>query len=479
MALSSSSRLAVVASAALLIMAGVNFWVSCRFIEQQRLSQVAALLGRDSAAGKNDLAGLQSDLQIVAPGSVVVAFDGEGRQVNDARTPLPQDAIAWARDCAASTRKTCFRRNLIAGRLGSGSFDGNFAIVILARHQMTSLTNWILGISLITSCLFGLAIFWLANILILRPLRALQSSTHSVAVSSSSKLTYIRPCFGLPGLPMPFNRLLRPCQEIENLVTDLESMSSVTLDARRQVSDREQLHLEWLAYLSHDLGAPLSRILRRLELLEYSPELNSEEKDRTLNAIHIEITQLAEVIGSISQFAVLESDIDRTFVETDLAPLLEYALEVFECEASKKDIELDLRVAPDVGFVRIERSLMRRAIENLLSNSIRHTPEGGLISVNVERSGRMVCIRVTDTGTGISAEEMQKIFEFAFRGSGQTRVGQVGSLGLGLALVRRVAEVHNGKVAARNLDPQGAEFVITLPMVERPESSAEGSQNRR
>jgi signal transduction histidine kinase len=91
----------------------------------------------------------------------------------------------------------------------------------------------------------------------------------------------------------------------------------------------------------------------------------------------------------------------------------------------------------------------------------------------------MVCIRVTDTGTGISAEEMQKIFEFAFRGAGQTRVGQVGSLGLGLALVRRVAEVHNGKVTARNLDPQGAEFVISLPMVERPESSAEGPENRR
>ena len=102
------------------------------------------------------------------------------------------------------------------------------------------------------------------------------------------------------------------------------------------------------------------------------------------------IRHSAEVIGSISQFAVLGSDIDRTFVETDLAPLLEYALEVFECEACKKDIELDLRIGPDGGLIRIERSLMRRAIETLLSNSIRHTPEGGLISVNVERSGRMV-----------------------------------------------------------------------------------------
>ena len=86
---------------------------------------------------------------------------------------------------------------------------------------------------------------------------------------------------------------------------------------------------------------------------------------------------------------------------------------------------------------------------------------------------------MTDTGTGISAEETQKIVEFAFSGAGQTRVGQAGSLDLGLALVRRVAEVHYGKVAARNLDPQGAEFVISLPMVERPESSAEGPENRR
>src|ERR1700733_8639461 len=112
MTLSSSSRLAVVASAALFVLAGVNFWVSSRFIERQNSAQVAALMERDSAAGQNDLAGLQNDLQILAPGSVVVAFDGEGRQVDGARTSLPQTAIAWARDCAASARKPCLKGNL-------------------------------------------------------------------------------------------------------------------------------------------------------------------------------------------------------------------------------------------------------------------------------------------------------------------------------------------------------------------------------
>jgi two-component system phosphate regulon sensor histidine kinase PhoR len=307
----------------------------------------------------------------------------------------------------------------------------------------------------------GYLVFLLVDIVFCRPLRDLIKSIQLAL--ASGELTYVR--------PVPKSRSTRSLQaifhtdeEIEKIAAVFEQALSANKKAKEAIACREREHLEWLGYLSHDLGAPLGRILKRLEVLEYDANLNPPAKERLLNAIHIEVTQVAELIASISRFAVLDSDIDRSFQQTDIVPLLEYAVEVFECEASKKGIELDLRVEKDIGFVRIERSLIRRAVENILANAIRHTPEGGLVSVGVERLGATVSIRIADTGVGIPETELQKIFEFAFRGEGHTRITEMGSIGLGLALVRRVAEIHSGHVMAHNLKPQGAEFVLSLPI---------------
>jgi len=85
--------------------------------------------------------------------------------------------------------------------------------------------------------------------------------------------------------------------------------------------------------------------------------LKTAEKESTLEQIHRDITELAEIVGSISQFAILDSRLVRSFVEMPLRPLLEFAVEGFEYEASSKGVELDLRVGDDLGTVRIERSL--------------------------------------------------------------------------------------------------------------------------
>lgn len=257
-----------------------------------------------------------------------------------------------------------------------------------------------------------------------------------------------------------------PDNEARNLGANAHLIASAIRESKRRLVQRELQHLEWLAYLSHDLASPLARVLSRLEALEYDSTISSEQKTRLIESARMEITQLAEVISSISQFAMLESDIERQFAETSLDPVLEQAIDAFEFEAGKKGVELDLRIRPNLGLVRIERSLIRRAIENLISNALRFTPEGGLVSVCADRFGNEVQIRVLDTGTGIPAEELPHIFEFAFQGQAQSRPARIGSLGLGLALVRRVAELHHGKVTARNLEPEGAEFVIFLPMAQ-------------
>ncbi len=132
-------------------------------------------------------------------------------------------------------------------------------------------------------------------------------------------------------------------------------------------------------------------------------------------------------------------------------------------EACSRDIELDLRIVPGIGPVRIDKYLIKRCIENLLTNAMRHTPDGGLISVRAERIRDFVQILVSDTGPGIPAEIRQDIFDFGFRGPGQ-RPARAGAHGLGLAFVKRVAQIHQGTVDVRNREDSGAEFRLMLPL---------------
>ena len=112
----------------------------------------------------------------------------------------------------------------------------------------------------------------------------------------------------------------------------------------------------------------------------------------------------------------------------------------------------------------MHKILVRRALENLISNALRFTPQGGLVSLRVERCGDMVSMRVSDTGPGISPDEMNHIFDYRFRGESQANTLRQGSSGLGLALVQKVAALHDGEVSVRNLKPHGAEFTISLPL---------------
>lgn len=253
-----------------------------------------------------------------------------------------------------------------------------------------------------------------------------------------------------------------PEGHVSNLEIELKDQVQELEAARKELVSRERNHLEWLAYLSHDLATPLVRVLRRIESIQYDSELLPPAREELLEDARRDVTELAEIVGSLSQFAILESSVERLFVPISLGTLLEQTVEGFAYEASCKEIELSLSVQANVGTVRIERSLVRRAIENLISNAIRYTSPGGTVTVEAHLIEQQVQMVVEDTGTGVPVQELERVFDFAFRGEGQTRIGKVGALGLGLALVKKVAEIHAGSVTASNVEPHGARFVLSI-----------------
>jgi signal transduction histidine kinase len=322
---------------------------------------------------------------------------------------------------------------------------------------------WLLAGLLLLVMLGSVVVYWISLSAFRKRCRELSRSMERFVTSGFQDEVSFAPDPEAGTSPGFLGRMLSPSLEIAQVESAAELMVSTIRESKRRMLERERQHLDWLSFLCHDLGAPLRRVLTRIEALEYNEELTPKQAELALDSAHIEITHMALLIGSVNAFADAETDAPRQFEEISIDQLLEYTVAVFEFDAGRKSIELDLRIVPGIGPVRMEKLLIRRAIENLLSNAIRFTPVGGLISVRAERHGELVHISVADTGPGIPAEEIDRIFEFRYRGKVQEDSPRCGSLGLGLALVRRVAELHEGEVAVRNLDPEGAQFVISLP----------------
>ena len=327
------------------------------------------------------------------------------------------------------------------------------------RVQLALLTGFVLLL------LAGaLVLHWRAYGQIQRRMRALYDSM-SRSVSSGFAETLIIPSasssFRLPGLLQWF---IEPACQIGLVERAAENMQSAIQQCKRQMREREARNILWLSFLCHDLCAPLVRVRTRIEALQSSTTTSVEEQRDVLESARVEIMQIREMIGSVSDFAQTDREVDRNYELTNLRQLLEYTLTVFEFDAGRRNIELDLRVLPGVGEVRIHRVLVRRALENLISNALSFTPEGGLVSLHAKGCGEMVEIRVSDTGPGIPPEEMGHIFDYRFRGEIKENSERPGSLGLGLCLVQKVADLHDGDVSVRNLEPHGVEFIISLPL---------------
>jgi signal transduction histidine kinase len=218
--------------------------------------------------------------------------------------------------------------------------------------------------------------------------------------------------------------------------------------AAERVETLIKTHKSLLANASHELRSPLARIRMGLELM--TPEPAPASRDEILRNL-AELDQLIDEILLASRLDARTSDIG-TFEPVDLIGL---AAE----ECAHTGAELDQVPSDPVVVVPGVAKLLRRAVRNLLENARRYSH--GPITVQVQRQGNDALLRVCDRGPGVPAAERERIFEPFYRLPGASE--RVGGVGLGLALVRSIAERHHGKVSCEDHEGGGACFVLRLP----------------
>jgi PAS domain S-box-containing protein len=251
-----------------------------------------------------------------------------------------------------------------------------------------------------------------------------------------------------------------------------ESNQSLAI-SNQELARATRLKDEFLANMSHELRTPLNAIMGMTEGLQEQVfgSINNRQL-KALQTVERSSTHLLELINDILDVAKIESgQIELDYAPTAIAPLCQSSLAFIKQQALKKRIQLEIRLQPHLPDLFVDERRIRQVLINLLNNALKFTPEGGKITLEVSHTAaeseelvesKFLRIAVMDTGIGISAENIKKLFQpFIQIDSALNR--QYTGTGLGLALVKRIVELHGGNVELTSEVGIGSCFAIELP----------------
>jgi signal transduction histidine kinase/ActR/RegA family two-component response regulator len=240
----------------------------------------------------------------------------------------------------------------------------------------------------------------------------------------------------------------------------IEREHAARLDAERANAVKD----EFLATVSHELRTPLSGILLWSGLME-SGRLDTARTMEAIQSIRRSAelqSRLVEDLLDVSRMLCGKLQIQTE--EIELAPATEHALEVVRPMAQARNIKIESFIDPVAGLVRADPDRVQQVVWNLLGNAVKFTPDGGRVSIDLQREGDHVAIRVSDTGQGIAADFLPHVFD-RFRQADAAPARRHGGLGLGLAITYQLMELHGGAIA---VDSAGADrgtlFTVRFPL---------------
>jgi signal transduction histidine kinase/ActR/RegA family two-component response regulator len=263
-------------------------------------------------------------------------------------------------------------------------------------------------------------------------------------------------------------------EEDEALAVQLAQMAAIAMENTlfNEAREANRLKDEFLATVSHELRTPLSAIRTWTWMLRRG-DLKPEAVTKALEAIERNITAQTRIVDDLLEVSrIVTGKLRLRTRPLELGALVDAAVEAVLPDANGKGITLvrDLEPAPTPVLGDPER--LQQVVWNLLSNAIKFTPRGGRIEVGTAHQEGEVTLTVRDTGKGISPSFLPHVFE-RFRQADGTSTRSAGGLGLGLAIVRHLVELHGGRVAAASDgEGKGATFTVTLPFAASRDAAA-------
>jgi PAS domain S-box-containing protein len=259
------------------------------------------------------------------------------------------------------------------------------------------------------------------------------------------------------------SKVARDITDRKMLEQERERLLHLERESRERAEEANRLKDEFLAVVSHELRSPLNAIMGWASLLR-TRDLD-EQTARAIETIQRNAQTQNQLIGDLLDVSRIVSGQMRLNVRPfELVSVIKAAIEVIRPGADAKSIRLQILLDPSAGPVTGDPDRLQQVFWNLLSNAIKFTPVGGRVQIKLQRVDSHAEFSVSDTGKGIDPKLLPVIFE-RFRQGDSSTTREHGGLGLGLAIVRHLVELHGGVVHARSEGVgKGAEFVVELPV---------------
>ncbi|MBV7332832.1 HAMP domain-containing protein [Chloroflexi bacterium TSY] len=258
-------------------------------------------------------------------------------------------------------------------------------------------------------------------------------------------------------------------QSVQEYVDLADSFNQMVQD----LEHADQVRRNLLADVSHELLTPLTVLEGNLRaMLDGVYRLDQEE----LGYLYDETQHLIRLVKDLRQLSQAEArQLPLNLVETNMDDLAQESTALFEPAATEKGITLTMQGSDETLIVQVDPGRVRQVVANLLSNAVRHTSDGGRITVRVQRVDDHVQLSIEDDGDGIDAQDLDQVFDRFYRTDG-TRRRDTGGAGLGLAIVKAIVEAHGGwvSVASEGLN-RGSTFAIHFPIKAFPENKISNS----
>jgi signal transduction histidine kinase len=239
----------------------------------------------------------------------------------------------------------------------------------------------------------------------------------------------------------------------------------VTYRLVRRETEMARLKSDFVANVSHDLKTPLSVIRMFGETLEMDRVRDEAARREYYRVITRESERLSRLIDNVLDFSRIEGGRRRyERLPTAVEPLVRDVIEAFAYPLTRQGFKVEVHVAPDLPEVPLDAEAIVQALANLVDNAIKYSAERKTLRVEAALADGELALSVADEGIGIAKDEHRRIFEKFYRVGHSETQGRRGS-GVGLALVRHVAEAHGGRVIVESVPGEGSRFTIRIPVM--------------
>lgn len=260
---------------------------------------------------------------------------------------------------------------------------------------------------------------------------------------------------------MFFNMLISPVIDSSGVLISLVAVFHDVTELKKY----ERLRTEFVANVSHELKTPLTSIKGFVETLRSGAIEDKVNAVHFLGIISKQTHRLENLVNDLLILSSLESkDVKMSFIKTNITSVLSSIILMKKKQIEELKHELILDIPSVLPLLMIDTQRMEQVFLNLLDNAVKFTPAGGKIQIKAALEGRYVRIDLIDNGSGISSENLGRIFERFFRAD-KSRNQETGGTGLGLSIVKHIVEAHQGKVAVESILGRGSRFSVFLPLI--------------